>query len=159
MKKLYILRHGKALSASQAGVASDFERPLAPEGRQDVRRTVRHLTAQGARPSLILHSPLRRALQSADEARDLARPSGGIEALESLSNELSPEELYPQLQERAASVDELLIVGHQPQLGELTAFLNGRSHLLMPGGIIALDVGSPSKAELLWTCNPEDLPD
>ncbi len=156
--KLYILRHGKSPSTSQAGVPSDFERPLAPEGRTDVRRTVAHLKSQDGKPALILNSPLRRAVETAGEASDILKPKGGSENFEPLSNELAPDELYPKLKEKAAGLEELLIVGHQPQLGELAAFLLGRAHPLMPGGIIALKTKEGAPVEFLWSCNPEDLP-
>jgi len=157
MKKLYILRHGKSPSPRQAGVANDFERPLAPEGREDVRMIVGDLLGKGGRPGLILHSPLRRAVETAGEARDRITPRPVTETFEPLSNELSPEELFPKLRERASVVEELMIVGHQPQLGELTAFLLNHTLTLMPAGLIALDVSTDSAATLLWSCNPEDL--
>lgn len=155
---LYILRHGKSPSASQAGVPSDFERPLGPEGRKDVRRTVAHLKSQEGNPALILSSPLRRAVETAGEAREILKPEGGSETFEPLSNEMGPDELFPKLREKAAGLEELLVVGHQPQLGELAAFLLGRAHPLMPGGIIALKTKEGAPVEFLWSCNPEDLP-
>lgn len=157
--KLYIMRHGRSPSAHSAGVKSDAERPLAPEGLADVRRTLRHLKKNSGHPSLILHSPLRRAMETAEEARTLLEPKDGTAPYEPLSNEIAAAELFEKLKEKAPGIEELMVVGHQPQLGELSAVLLGQAQPLMPGGIIAVEAQTPGKCRLIWACNPEDLSD
>jgi len=68
MKRLYLMRHGHAPSPSEAGVATEALRPLSEKGRSDARRIAAELVKRGARPALILHSPLARAVQTAQAA-------------------------------------------------------------------------------------------
>ena len=47
-----------------------------------------------------------------------------------------------------------MAVGHQPQLGEMLAFLTGEIVELRPGGVVALATDGKGKAGLLWSKNP-----
>lgn len=154
--RLYLLRHGHALSALEAKVQSDAERPLSDQGIQDIGRMARFLVDRGAAPSVILHSPLKRAVQTAGKAAPAWSNRPAVEVFEPLSNVLGPEELLPLLEERGAGLDEILAVGHQPQLGELAQFLTGESFSLRPGGVIAVETGAEGFRKL-WAFNPEDL--
>ncbi len=53
-----------------------------------------------------------------------------------------------------SGLPEGLIVGHQPQLGELIASLTGSSVLLKPGGIASIETNAGAHAALLWSQNP-----
>jgi len=154
----YLLRHGHSPSAAAAGVATDFDRPLSDGGRDDVRKVARLLAARGARPDLILHSPLQRAAQTALEAAAVLKPAQGLEAFPPLANEAGPEELAAALRDRGRGCSELLIVGHQPQLGELVLVLSHTVCSLPPGGAAALEPNSDGSAALLWSCGPVDVP-
>jgi phosphohistidine phosphatase len=154
----YILRHGHSPSAAEAGVARDYDRPLSEAGREDVRRVATLLAERGARPALVLHSPLKRAAQTAAEAAAILRPAQGLEAFPPLANELGPEELTEALRRRGRDVPELLIVGHQPQVGELVLVLSHAVSSLRPGGVAALEPKDDGSAAFLWACNPEDIP-
>ncbi|MBI4678622.1 MAG: histidine phosphatase family protein [Elusimicrobia bacterium] len=154
--KLYLLRHGHAVSALEAKVASDAQRPLSGQGLQDVGRMARFLADRGTAPAVILHSPLKRAAQSAAEAARAWPSPPPTEPFEPLSNTLGPEDLLARFLERTAGLSEVLAVGHQPQLGEFAQFLTGASFGLRPGGVIALETGD-GKARRLWAFNPEDL--
>lgn len=152
--KLYLLRHGHSPSVTDAKVKDDFHRPLSDLGRQGVARMASELARRGGTPSLILHSPLLRAVETAGLAAAALKPAQGAEVFGPLKNELPPDELLAALNQRCAGVAEVLAVGHQPQLGELAAHLCGRVSELRPGGMIALEL---SPARLLWACNPEEL--
>jgi phosphohistidine phosphatase len=155
--RLYLLRHGKAPSAAVAGVAKDFDRPLSDAGRADVRKAARHLAKRGARPALILHSPLKRAAETATEAAAVLKPARGLEPFKPLSNEISAEDLAERLRQRCQGLPEVLAVGHQPQLGELVAVLSKAIFSLMPAGLVALEVRDDGGASFLWAVNPEDI--
>ncbi len=154
----YLLRHGHSPSAAAAGVATDFDRPLSDGGREDVRKVARLLAARGARPDLILHSPLQRAAQTALEAAAVLKPAQGLEAFPPLANEAGPEELAAALRDRGRGCSELLIVGHQPQLGELVAVLSKAVFSLRPAGLVALELKDDAPASFLWAANPEEIP-
>jgi phosphohistidine phosphatase len=157
--RLYILRHGRSPNAAEAGVATDFDRPLSDAGRADVRKAARHLGQRGARPALILHSPLKRAVETAQEAAALLQPAQGLEVFKPLANELSAEELAEALRQRCRGLSEAVAVGHQPQLGELVAVLSKAIFSLKPAGLVALEVKDDGMASFLWAVNPEELPE
>ena len=157
--KLYLLRHGDAPSAAQARVARDFDRPLSPAGRAHARRAADYIRERGARPALILHSPLLRAAQTAEEALAVLKPTQGAESFPPLANELAVEELAEALLRRCGGLAEVLAVGHQPQLGELVALISKAAFSLKPAGVIALEVQAQGPASFLWAVNPEDLQD
>lgn len=156
--RLYLLRHGHAPSIADAGVRADFDRPLSEAGRAAVRESIGHLIGQGGRPSLILHSPLKRAAQTAQEAGELLKPAAGLEAFPPLSNAMPAEELFAAIKPRMSDLKELLLVGHQPQLGELAVHLSGKIVELRAGGMIALELPPKDRARILWHRNPGDAP-
>lgn len=156
--KLYLLRHGKSPSPLEAGVKTDAERPLSHDGRDDARKAARFLLAQGAKPEIILSSPLRRALQTAHEAAQVLKgPEPRI--YDPLSNQISGTELLRKVcAEEGRPNREVLLVGHQPQLGDLASFLTSRMYDLKPAGLIALESERSGGGKLLWWANPTDMP-
>jgi phosphohistidine phosphatase SixA len=141
--KLYVMRHGHSPSAAEAKVAGDAERPLSDRGRADVRAQAQALRDAGGKPAVILHSPLRRAAETAAEASAVlgvaARPFGP------LANQMGPDDLALELAAPLAKAGELLAVGHQPQVGELCAWLAGRLFEFKPAGLVALELdGAPA---------------
>ncbi|OGS35798.1 MAG: hypothetical protein A2506_07015 [Elusimicrobia bacterium RIFOXYD12_FULL_66_9] len=155
MKILFLMRHGQSPSPSEAGVASDALRPLSEQGRQDVLRMAREIVKRGGRPRLLLHSPLTRAAQTGATAADTLKPPEGTFVFPPLDNTRPPEEVLGELEARAASVEEVLAVGHQPQVGEIASLLTGSIFDIRPGGIVAVETGPAPR--LLWTLNPEEL--
>ena len=152
--RLYLLRHGHAPSITEAKVGTDAERPISPQGREAVAASARYLVEKGARPALILHSPLRRAVETAQAAAAILKPREGVEAFPALANALPAEELLKALKDRLKDREEAVAVGHQPQLGELAALLTGQLYELRPGGLIALDADAAPMPRALWTRNP-----
>jgi phosphohistidine phosphatase len=155
--KLYIMRHGHSPTAAEAGVASDFDRPLSEEGQAAVKRMAARLAAEGGKPTVILHSPLKRATQTARTVQANLPSKPQARDFEPLSNVLAPEPLFDAIKPELKRHGEVLVVGHQPQIGELAALLTGRIFEISPGGLIALDLSGP-KAAVLWSANPSDLP-
>lgn len=152
--RFYVLRHGQSPSMAEAGVRHDAERPLSEQGREDVRNAAKEILARsGAAPVIIYHSPLRRAAQTASEAAGVLQPKLGTRAFEPLSNQMTGELLYSYLV-RECQEAEFLAVGHQPQLGEMVAYLTGQVVEIRPGGVVALSTDDKGKATLLWSKNP-----
>ncbi|MBI4371381.1 MAG: histidine phosphatase family protein [Elusimicrobia bacterium] len=156
MRRLYLMRHGHSPAAGEAGVDQDALRPLSPRGRRDAARMARELARRGARPELVLHSPLLRAAQTARIAAQTLEAPAGAEAFALLDNTRPAAEVIAALGRRAAGADEVLAVGHQPQLGEIAALLARALVDIRPGGLVALEAG-PAPG-LLWSLNPEELP-
>jgi phosphohistidine phosphatase len=157
--KLYILRHGRSPNAAEAGVTRDFDRPLSETGRSDVRKAAGELSRRAAPPALILHSPLKRSVETAREAAAVLKPAPALEAFAPLANELSGEDLAERLRQRCRGVSDVLAVGHQPQLGELVAVLSRAVFSLKPAGLVALELKDDGTASFLWAVNPDELPD
>ena len=124
--KLILVRH--AAASERTDGVSDEKRYLTSEGRVFFRKTARTMLKNGIDPSLILTSPLLRAVQTAEilaetlsysgplVVTDELAPGFDILALQKLFNE------YP-------SVNELVLVGHEPDFSSLIASL-----LKLPAG-------------------------
>ncbi len=155
MKMLYLMRHGHAPTTSEAGVAKDALRPLSERGRRDARRMAEEILRRGGKPTLILHSPLLRAMQTARAVADSLKSGCEPEAFPALDNTLPPDDVIKALRRRGEESDQVLAVGHQPQLGEVAAMLAGEPFELRPAGLVALDLNaSPASA---WSLNADEL--
>ncbi|MDD5304720.1 MAG: histidine phosphatase family protein [Elusimicrobia bacterium] len=153
MKRLYLMRHAHSPTTMEAGVAKDALRPLSDEGREDARWMAAELARLGCAPSLILHSPLLRAVQTAAEVASILKPAGGREAFAPLDNTRSADEVEVEISARAASVDEVLAIGHQPQIGEIAALLGRSSFEMRPATIVAIELSPMPR--VLWALSPE----
>ena len=153
MKKLYLMRHGHSPTTTEAGVSKDALRPLSGQGREDARRMAAELAKRGGAPQLILHSPLLRAAQTAAETAVILRPVSGVEVFAALDNTKPADEVERALAARAASIDEVLAVGHQPQIGEIAALIAETLFEMRPAAIVALEL-YPS-IRVLWTVSPD----
>ena len=151
---LYIVRHGRA-EDPRAGLA-DEDRALTERGRREVRAT---LGRAGAAPVRILTSPLRRARETAEIAVEVLRCSEPLVLTRALAPESSPERIWRELSDHADS-PEVMVIGHQPLLGAIYAFLLGSPAVAVsvdPGsvGCIELDgLSGPPRAELCWLLPP-----
>jgi phosphohistidine phosphatase len=149
--KLFVMRHGHSPSVTESGVQTDAERPLSSQGRKDARAQAEALKKAGGKPALILHSPLRRATETAAEAAAILGVPARV--FGPLSNEIGPEELGGALEQPLAEAGEVLAVGHQPQVGELCAWLSGRLYDFKPAGLVGLELPGkpgPKAAKLLF---------
>jgi len=162
--RLYLIRHGKAVSAELA--PSDAERPLSPEGREGIERVAKRLHAFGVEWGVILTSPLVRARQTAE----LLCEAGLAPSVEE-TGELGPGGELPAWLPFLASWrkqgrGDLAAVGHLPNLAlwaESLVWGEERDRIVLkPGGIIGLELpegGSiPGKCALFWVTSPKLLP-
>lgn len=103
---------------------SDGDRALTPEGRRKLRQVLVQAARAGVTPDLILSSPLKRAIQTAEIAKDVL----GFEDVISRSNTLTPgadpHETWSEIR-ALSSAQSLLLVGHNPLFSSLAAFLLG----------------------------------
>lgn len=118
MKRLMLLRHAK--SDYPAGV-SDHERPLAPRGQRDAPRMGREIARRGMLPDHVIASTARRTR----ETLALIEGSLGTHTLhfERAIYEAPPEAILRVIRAVAPAVKTLLIVGHNPGLEQVAAFL------------------------------------
>lgn len=154
MNEIVFLRHGRALSTREAGVASDSQRPLSPLGEKDALAAAERLRAAGFVPSLIISSPYLRADRTAEIAAGVFPGAARRTACE-LSD--GPAGAVLDLAEKAACSAPVLIVGHMPLLGAAAGVLAGVPPLdLAPAGFArVLPPEGKGKGSLLEFYDPE----
>lgn len=119
MKSLYLFRHAKAEPA-RPGV-KDFDRPLAAAGMAAARAIGRHMAARGLRPALVLCSPALRTRdtwQCLQDHMGLAREAVKVEFDFGLY-EADARDILAKLRQIPRSVSSVMVVGHNPGVGEL----------------------------------------
>ena len=134
--ELLLLRHG--IASERRADADDALRPLTPAGRERTARVLQRLRQLELGGQRLLSSPLLRARQTAE----LALAAGLAPALE-LAPGLAPEADPWPLLHWPAGVQRLLLVGHEPDLGDLAAALIGA-----PPGAITLKKAGIALLEL-----------
>jgi phosphohistidine phosphatase len=157
---LYLVRHAIAEPQGSAW-PDDTKRPLTPRGMARMREAVAGLDAMGLEINLVLTSPLVRARQTAEI---LARGLTSVPTVE-VTNALIPGQPPARMVEalsghsRARSV---AVVGHEPGLGELAAWLVGARESLpfKKGGVCRIDIPSlppVPPGQLIWFAVPKML--
>ncbi|HUG09748.1 MAG TPA: histidine phosphatase family protein [Opitutaceae bacterium] len=165
---LYILRHAIAAHPGDRGMPaglSDFDRPLTAEGRRKLRLSIAGIEALGVRPDLVVTSPLVRAVQTAEI---FAKIVGIRRAALVVSALLAPggnrRELIREIDRLAQQTSDILLVGHEPDLGELIGLLCAGSASatfeLKKGGLAKLESAKLRHgrcATLAWLLTPKQL--
>jgi phosphohistidine phosphatase len=152
--KLWWARHGEAGDPDQA--PSDHARQLTDMGRRQVSQLTRWLLEREEAPQLILHSPLVRALQTAETIA--AEVGAGVIVMEErlLSPGIQTASLLRRLND--SGVTHIACVGHQPDMSRcLGEMLGGGRHLFSPGSIAGVEFGSVVTAGaggLCWLADP-----
>lgn len=121
-KSLLLLRHAK--SSWSDPLLPDFDRPLSARGRKAAPRMAAYMKEHTLTPSLALCSAACRA----KETWDLVRPTlqGGNETKTLRSLYLaSPSRLLAALQRVPDTVDQVVLIGHNPGIQNLAIKLSG----------------------------------
>jgi phosphohistidine phosphatase len=124
--EIYILRHGIA-EDGQAG-QPDPERALTPEGKKKLRNVLRAAAKAGVAPSLILTSPYRRALQTAQAAAEVLNYNGELLRTKALEPGSDPRAVWEEIRVHKDEAN-ILLAGHEPLFSRLTAYLLGCPNL------------------------------
>jgi phosphohistidine phosphatase len=117
-RRIYIVRHAIAEDMSHSG--RDEDRALTAEGRKKMKRAARGLASLGVAPAHLLASPLVRAQQTAEIVVE-ALPQLRIETCDLLAPGVDERALTKLLNASYAGLD-VMLVGHEPDLGELLSF-------------------------------------
>jgi phosphohistidine phosphatase len=159
---LYFLRHGQAVDRDTPGCRRDADRPLTPKGRQRLRRTAGAMEAMELHLEAILSSPYRRARQTAEIVARALNLQDRLSFSRQLTPAGSPQALIAEL--NRLNLHNLLLVGHEPGLGNLIARLvTGGRNLeleLKKGGLCKLEAGPLRHgrcATLAWLLTPKQL--
>lgn len=152
--RLFVVRHGRAGAA-----ATDAERKLTRDGADGVRRVARRLAKMGERTDAILCSPLTRARETADIlAAELGMPP--VIVSPALASGSPVAAILGAIRENA-SRQALMIVGHNPEFGDLAVMLAGKDGPLelAAGQVVCLNLPAGpggDKPAMLYTASPED---
>ncbi len=159
---VYLLRHG--IAQDPVDTLSDALRPLTAKGIKRTRTAVRGMRTIGCRPKRVISSPLMRAWQTAEIARDVLAKKSEIEDSDLLSAESVPVQTVAWLARQPAA--DMLLVGHMPNLSRLAALLlsgqDGVWLALRKSGACAIEfeaAPAPASGFLRWLMEPEQLAD
>jgi phosphohistidine phosphatase len=156
---LYIVRHADALPINMQDITSDADRPLSDEGHRQVKRLAAGFKRLDIRPDRVLTSPLRRAREA---AQDLVQHLNltGLEAVhcDHLAPGGSSRKLAKAL--RQLDVQNVILVGHEPDLGRHTAHFIGSKRARIEfakGGCACVACDNPPRkgtGALMWLLTP-----
>jgi len=155
--QIYLLRHAIA-EASRTGLR-DSDRALTPEGAEKLTRVLRCARAAGVQPSLILSSPYRRALQTAESAAEILRYSGKIVQTPTLTPDASAQDTWDEIRGRREE-SSVLLASHEPLMSALAAFLLDSPSMqidMKKAAIVRIDcerLGAKPSGALKWMLTP-----
>lgn len=155
IKELVLIRHGKAEEGTRKG---DFFRELSAQGESDLEMIVsglRHTLKRGQKVH-IWSSPMVRASQTAMKLSDGLRLSN-VSFFEFLSD--GDFERFTAQIAWLKKTDILILVGHEPYLGEWSQRISGQHLSFRRGAAAGFHIGSvsPPKGKLEWFMQPRTL--
>jgi phosphohistidine phosphatase len=161
-RTIYLVRH--AIAALASADTHDSDRPLTAEGTRKMTRAALGLKRLGVVPDIVLSSPLRRAQETAALLASTLASDLAVEIYRPLAPGTAPAELLRSLRPYR-TVQHVMLVGHQPDIGGLASHLLTGSAGLAPlpfkkGAVAAIEVASlPPRANgvLRWFLTPKQL--
>ena len=161
--RLYLVRHGIAEPPGDNNQYEDFRRSLTPEGARKMREVALGLKGLGIEIDRIVSSPLIRAKETAEIIADVLELKAPVEYWDELTPAAPAPQAVAKL-EGCKNRDSVALVGHQPHLGYLAAFLvfgqESVSLDLKKGGICCLEVEQfpiQPPVPLIWFLPPKIL--
>jgi len=159
---LYILRHAEAEKEAEAG--GDDGRRLTARGRERTREAAAGMRVLNLRFNAILASPLARAAETADLIATAYANDPPPQVFPALLGGITPADALAALGP-FSRYENLMIVGHEPQLsGLLSLLLAGSSDIvhirLKKGACVALELPNYFErggAELRWMMTQRQL--
>ena len=128
---MYLVRHAEA----EPGEPDEL-RPLTAQGRSQAKELGRRFTRRDFRPDAVLASPLLRARQTADAIA--AAFDFTAEPDERLAPGATAEDVRAVVAGRGETV---VVVGHQPDCGQIAAAITGEPAPAFPaGGVCELEL-------------------
>jgi phosphohistidine phosphatase len=117
MKTLFLVRHAK--SGKDDPTLRDRDRPLDERGLQDAPKMGQRLAERGVKPEVLISSPARRALNTAQHFADaLGLPRAAIVVDERLY-ESSAELLLAIIRSTPDRHRSVMLFGHNPEISDL----------------------------------------
>lgn len=159
--RIYLVRHAIAENAGTTAYEDDSLRPLTDKGRKKMKKIVGALNDIGVGPDLIVSSPYVRASQTASILAKELKYKEEIVYSNSLVPMGEPDDMIGEINKKY-SVDEIMLVGHEPNLSTLmSVLLTGNPDIsinLKKGGVCCLSIDNlqdDRKAVLEWLITPK----
>ena len=155
--EIYLLRHGIAEDAAPG--KPDSDRALTGPGRQKLRRVLARAKAAKVEPGLILSSPYRRALETAEVAVESLDYRGKVVSTAALLPNADPHDSWEEIREHKTE-ESVLLASHEPLMSSLLAFLLNTPALVVDfkkGALARVDCdrfGPEPHATLKWLLTP-----
>ena len=158
--ELYLVRHAVAAERGSEW-PDDTKRPLTERGIARFKEVVKGIRRLDVTIDEIFTSPLLRAKQTAELLAAGLEGKPAIKILDALAPGHTSSAVMTNLA-RVAKRRKVALVGHEPELGELAAYLIGAGRALpfKKGGVCRIDVGSLTSkraASLVWFFPPSVL--
>ena len=159
---LYLVRH--AIAEEHAPSGRDADRRLTSEGVAKMQRVALGLQRLGDAPDAIWTSPYRRTRETADLLCAALAPQLAPMPYAALAAGTGVEAIVAGLRP-PSEVSSLMLVGHEPDMGELAAYLScgqAASHAFefKKGGAAAIELAElppHSRGTLCWLLTPKQL--
>jgi phosphohistidine phosphatase len=146
----YLVRHGEAVAE-----VADPGRPLSPAGRVDVEQVARLAAQKTIQVSVICHSGILRARQTAEIFAAYLNPPGGARVMSGLRPGDDPSLAATEL---ALAGSSMMFVGHLPHMKRLGALLTTgdaeRDFINFSPAMLACLRREGSSWKLVWTLLP-----
>ena len=155
--EIYLLRHGIAEDTAPSG--RDADRRLTDKGREKLRKVLKVAADAEIVPSLILTSPLVRAVQTAEIAAEVLKYKGKLVKTDALLPDAAPRDVWNDVRVRKDHAS-ILVAGHEPLFSMTTGYLLGCSREMVDfkkGALIRVDVeslGATPLGVLKWMIAP-----
>lgn len=152
---LYLMRHANA-GVPRESAKLDAKRGLIAEGKEQCMHMGRILGALKVQPDVIISSPLKRALQTAQFVGNELGYDGKVE----MSQALNPDAPYADFQNligKYSDRQDVLVVGHNPNLFQFVGRLitgNGGAGVRMRKGSVARIDMDKHPPMLQWLIDP-----
>lgn len=122
--RLFLVRHAEA----ERGEPDEL-RALTPHGRSQAKELGRRFARRGIKPDAVLSSPLLRARETADAI------AAGVEIAAEPDERLAPGATAADVRAVVAGRGEtVVVVGHQPDCGQIAAAIGGGPAPEFPAG-------------------------
>ena len=152
---LYLMRHANA-GVPRESAKLDAKRALIAEGKEQCMTMGRILGALKVQPDVIISSPLKRALQTAQFVGNEVGYDGKVE----MSPALNPDATYADFQkliDKYSDRQDVLVVGHNPSLfqfvGRLITGNGGAGVRMRKGSVVRIDMDKHPPM-LQWLIDP-----
>jgi phosphohistidine phosphatase len=146
--RLYIVRHAIAFPRGDPKFKDD-DRALTEDGIKLMRQAAAGINALDWIPEIILSSPLVRARQTAEILLEVFGKKTKLKIAPALAPSGLRQELYREIESCDKTIKSLMLVGHQPSLGEMAGEICWKS----PAHFVEFKKGGACAIELESTRN------